>query len=71
MGRGDGMAAELMKDRERVTARGEEEAIDLLYKKKNRSGSIMGQKRFSTTFNSTLVNRTNSAMRNMRLFSIR
>lgn len=60
-----------MKDRERVTARGEEEAIDLLYKKKNRSGSIMGQKRFSTTFNSTLVNRTNSAMRNMRLFSIR
>lgn len=65
------MAAELMKDRERVTARGEEEAIDLLYKKKNRSGSIMGQKRFSTTFNSTLVNRTNSAMRNMRLFSIR
>lgn len=64
------MAAELMKDRERVTARGEEEAIDLLYKKKNRSGSIMGQKRFSTTFNSTLVNRTNSAMRNMRLFSI-
>lgn len=65
------MAAELMKDRERVTARGEEEEIDLLYKKKNRSGSIMGQKRFSTTFNSTLVNRTNSAMRNMRLFSIR
>lgn len=64
------MVAELMKDRERVTARGEEEEIDLLYKKKNRSGSILGQKRFSTTFNSTLVNRTNSAMRNMRLFSI-
>lgn len=35
-----------------MTGRGEEEGIDLLYKKKS-SGWIMGQMRFPPTFNNT------------------